>query len=112
MAKTKKLKELLAKTNPEVIERARLRAKRALVALHAVRRAREMTQETLADALGITQPEVSKLERRADLYVSTLRRYIEAMGGQLEIIARFPDGETELIDLTPNVEPSETAKAS
>jgi len=46
----------------------------------------------LAEALNVQQPSIAKLERRTDMYVSTLRSHIEAMGGQLEIIARFPDG--------------------
>ena len=60
--------------------------------LFELRRARELSQQDLAQVLGATQPEVSKIEHRTDLYVSTLRRYIEALGGQLEITARFPDG--------------------
>ncbi len=60
--------------------------------LQELRRAREMSQTRLAEVLGTTQPEISKIEHRTDLYVSTLRSYIEAMGGDLEIVARFPDG--------------------
>ena len=63
------------------------------------RLARQLSQETLAESLGIDQSGVSKLERRADLYVSTLRRYVEAMGGSLEIVARFPDGEVRIAGL-------------
>ena len=48
------------------------------------------------NCLETTQSEVSKIERRSDLYVSTLRSYIEAMGGELEIIARFPDGAVRI----------------
>ena len=58
-----------------------------------VRQARQMTQVRLAEVLGVNQGAVSKLERRSDMYLSTLRSYIEAMGGQLEIRAVFPDGE-------------------
>ncbi|MGI8547460.1 MAG: XRE family transcriptional regulator [Gemmatimonadaceae bacterium] len=64
--------------------------------LQELRRARELSQVTLAEALGATQPEVSRIEHRVDLYVSTLRKYIEAMGGELEIIARFPDGAVRI----------------
>lgn len=60
--------------------------------LGELRRARAMTQEAIAEALGVKQATVSKLERRADMYVSTLARFIAALGGELEIIARFPDG--------------------
>ena len=60
--------------------------------LKALRRARDLSQERLAEVLEMTQSEVSKIERRTDLYISTLRSYIQAMGGELEILARFPDG--------------------
>src|SRR5260370_6716563 len=59
--------------------------------LSAIRDARRHSQIELADKLGIQQPAVSKIERKADLYVSTLRSYIEAIGGELEILVRFPD---------------------
>jgi transcriptional regulator with XRE-family HTH domain len=67
--------------------------------LQELRHARELTQATLAEALDCGQDEVSKLERRADMLVSTLRRYIEAMGGSLEIIAKFPDGVVQISTL-------------
>jgi transcriptional regulator with XRE-family HTH domain len=56
-----------------------------------LRKAREQSQEAVAKQLHIKQAAVSKLERRTDMYLSTLRSYIEAMGGKLEIIARFPN---------------------
>jgi len=61
--------------------------------LQELRQAREMSQEHLAQILQTKQANVSRLERRTDMYISTLRSYIEAMGGKLDIIARFPDGE-------------------
>jgi len=64
--------------------------------LHELRSARELTQGALAEQLNLEQPAVSKLERRTDMYVSTLRRYIEAMGGELEIIAHFPEGNVRI----------------
>jgi transcriptional regulator with XRE-family HTH domain len=66
--------------------------------LAEVRRARELTQETVAEKLNVNQAWVSKLERQADMYVSTLRSYIKAMGGELEIIARFNDGIVRLMN--------------
>jgi transcriptional regulator with XRE-family HTH domain len=66
------------------------------MALQELRAARELTQERLAETLGIQQATVSKIERRADLYVSTLARFIEAMGGELEIRAVFPEGSVRL----------------
>ncbi len=59
--------------------------------LRQLREARERSQVELGEKLHIKQAAVSKLERRADMYLSTLRNYIEAMGGKLEIVARFPD---------------------
>ena len=76
--------------------RARIEAQAAKelaeMPLQALRRARELSQTRMAETMEIAQSEVSKIERRTDLYLSTLRSYIEAMGGELEIIARFPDG--------------------
>lgn len=60
--------------------------------LNELRRARALTQETLAAAMDTTQGEISKIEQRTDVYVSTLRNYISAMGGELDIVARFKDG--------------------
>ncbi|HEJ5435837.1 TPA: XRE family transcriptional regulator, partial [Pseudomonas aeruginosa] len=61
-----------------------------------LRKAQELSQETLAKALNINQAAVSKMERRTDMYISTLRNYIRAMGGELEIIATFPDGQVKI----------------
>lgn len=60
--------------------------------LAQLRRARELTQVQLATVLKVEQPAIAKLEQRTDTYVSTLRSYIEAMGGELRIQAVFPDG--------------------
>ncbi len=64
--------------------------------LNELRRARGLSQKMLADALHVQQPTIAKLERRADMYVSTLRSHIEAMGGELEVVARFPDGAVKI----------------
>ena len=61
--------------------------------LHELRRARALTQQDLAKALNVNQPAVSKLEQRTDAYISSLRSYIEAVGGKLKITAEFPEGE-------------------
>jgi DNA-binding XRE family transcriptional regulator len=60
--------------------------------LHELRKKRTVSQDDLARKLAVGQPAVAKLERRSDMYVSNLRRYVEALGGEVEIIARFPDG--------------------
>jgi predicted transcriptional regulator len=73
--------------------RARVAAKaaalREAMTLEELRKARSLSQEEVADTLAIGQPAVAKLEKRADMHVSNLRRYIEALGGTLEITARF-----------------------
>ncbi len=78
--------------------------------LRELRKALRCSQETVADILGVKQAEVSKMERRTDMYLSTVRRYIEAMGGQLELVATFPHAKPvrikelssmELVDDTP-----------
>ena len=82
--------------------RARQRADRKArvqlqeMALSELRQARRLSQEQLADVLHIKQAGISKLERRTDMYLSTLRRVIEAMGGKLDILARFPEGEVRI----------------
>jgi transcriptional regulator with XRE-family HTH domain len=60
------------------------------MSLRELRRAHKLTQERIAEALGIGQDQVSRLEQRSDLLISTLRSYIEAMGGRLTLIAEFP----------------------
>ncbi len=61
------------------------------MSLREVRQAHRLTQERVAEALGIGQDQVSRLEQRSDFLISTLRSYIEAMGGSLSLIAEFPD---------------------
>ena len=58
--------------------------------LGELRRAMALTQQGLADRLQVNQPAVAKLEQRTDMYISSLRSYVESMGGQLRIIASFP----------------------
>jgi transcriptional regulator with XRE-family HTH domain len=70
------------------------------MALHELRQAREKSQEELARDLHVGQPAVARLERRADMYVSNLRRYIEALGGKLEITARFPDASVSITNFS------------
>lgn len=61
-----------------------------------LRQARELTQENLGVTLHVGQAAVAKMEKRTDMYVSNLRRFIEAMGGELDIVARFPDGVVKI----------------
>jgi len=60
--------------------------------MREVRKARQITQVEMAKRLGVKQEQVSRIEKRTDLHISTLRRSIEAMGGELSLIAKFPDG--------------------
>ena len=62
------------------------------MSLHQLRKARELTQTKIAEELHMGQGDVSKLERRTDMYVSTLASYLQAVGADLEIRAVFPDG--------------------
>lgn len=64
--------------------------------LHELRQARGLSQQTLAETLHVQQPAIAKLEKRTDMYLSTLRHHIEAMGGELEVVARFPDGAVKI----------------
>jgi hypothetical protein len=54
----------------------------------------------IAEALGIQQPAIAKMEKRTDMYISTLRSHIEAMGGRLEITAHFPDGSIKIANFS------------
>ncbi len=98
----KRFKDLRARMSAEGQARAPVRARQMLaeLPLQELRQARQMSQETLAQILGGKQASVSKLEHRTDMYVSTLRSYIEAMGGELEIVARFPDGDVRIKQFT------------
>ena len=94
----KKFSELSAKMPPEALAQAEVKLQTMLAAmpLHELRRARGLSQKALADILHVQQPAIAKLERRTDMYISTLRSHIEAMGGQLDIVARFPDGSVNI----------------
>lgn len=94
----KSIKTLRERMTPGAQARARKKTASMMkdMALHELRSARELTQGALAAQLNLEQPAVSKLERRADMYVSTLRKYIEAMGGELEIIGHFPEGNVRI----------------
>ncbi len=72
--------------------------------LHELRAARRLTQQQLARTLDMTQAAVSQMEKRTDMYLSTLENFVEAMGGHLEMYAVFPDGAVKL-SLDQEVEP-------
>ncbi len=79
----RKFAELEAKMSAEAIARSDSNCRKmvAEMALHELRRARGISRERLAEALHIKQPNIAKMERRTDIYISTLRATIEAMGG-------------------------------
>jgi len=93
-----KFKELQKKMSAERRARVEERVREAIkeMALDELRTAREFTQAELSQVLRVDQGSISKLERRTDMYIGTLRRYIEAMGGSLQIRAVFPDGEVQI----------------
>jgi DNA-binding XRE family transcriptional regulator len=96
----RKFRELSAPIVADPENRSRIdiykRAMRDVLALAKVRESRGMTQAQLAAQLDVTQANVSRIERQDDLYLSTLKQYIEALGGRLEIHAVFDDQTIEL----------------
>ena len=92
-------KELRAKMSPQSIERSEQKTRLITkgMPLDELRAARDLTQEHLAMIMGVNQASISKVERRTDMYISTLRDFIRAMGGELQIKAVFAEGEV-LID--------------
>jgi DNA-binding transcriptional regulator YiaG len=90
----KKFRTLVANTmSAESRARASARTQVMLRELHLkdLRRARDLSQAELAEKLNTTQPKISELEHRSDMYLSTLRKYVEGMGGTLIMLAQFPD---------------------
>ncbi len=101
----KSFKTLVDKMSPESRKRVAERERQLLaaLALQELRQARKLTQQQLAESLEISQASVSKMESQSDMYVSTLRRFLEAMGGELRIVAAFADGEV-LINLFEDID--------
>ena len=101
MRKLSKWSALEAQMSPAAkAESERLfREHAAQMPLNELRTARRLTQQQLAQTLEMSQAAVSQLEKRADMYLSTLNNFVEAMGGRLEMYAVFPDGSVKL-DLT------------
>ena len=94
----KNFNELRAKMSPEAQSRAAARAEAMLVEmqLQEMRKTRQVTQVEVAKAMNVEQAAVSKLERREDMYVSTLREYVKALGGELKLVASFPDADIQV----------------
>lgn len=81
--------------------------------LRELRQIKALSQVTLARSMHVHQAAISKLEHRSDMYVSTLREYVRALGGDLEIVARFPDGAIKISNFDDHtvLHASEEAKA-
>ena len=93
-------RELQAKMDPASVADNRVRVREELqgMALEELRCAKRATQSDMADLLAVPQSSISRIEQRADMYLSTLRNYIQVMGGVLQIQAIFPDGGTVTIN--------------
>lgn len=98
----KKFADLRAQMSPEARARAQAQAQAMLaeMPLNELRQARGLSQKMLAEVLHVQQPSIAKIEKRTDMYLSTLRSHIEAMGGELEVIARFPDGSVKITNFS------------
>jgi len=99
----RKFQELRAKMSPEAQSRSAARAEAMLLEmqLQELRKSRNLTQEVVAKVMDVEQAAVSKLERRDDMYLSTLRAYIRALGGELKLVAAFPDAEFQVHAFEP-----------
>lgn len=93
-------KELQAKMNPADVadNKQRIREELQRMALDELRNAKQLTQADMAELLDVPQSSISRIEQRADMYLSTLRNYIQAMGGILQIQAVFPEGGAVVIN--------------
>jgi transcriptional regulator with XRE-family HTH domain len=98
----KNINQIIRGLPPERRAKVSARAKNLIgeeMALQHVRKALDLTQEQMAKLLRIGQDSVSRIESRSDMLISTLRSYIEAMGGSLKVTAEFPDGRVVLSGL-------------
>lgn len=95
-------RELEARMSPASRRRSRALARQWMreMLLAEVRRAQGKTQMQVAKSLRITQPSLSKLESQSDIQVSTLNRIVEALGGELEVVAKLPTGSVRLTQFT------------
>jgi len=101
MAKTRPFAELAAQVMADPVRRAWVatykRAMEVALALAELRSRRGLNQSAVAEALGVTQANISRIEHGEDLYLATLRSYVAALGGELEVNAVFPDGKVALV---------------
>lgn len=94
----KKFSELRARMSPKARAQSEAMTTKLLeeMPLQELRQALDLTQQQVAETLKIEQAAVSKMEKQTDMYLSTLRRFIAAMGGQLDVVARFPEGAVHI----------------
>lgn len=94
----RKFSELQAGMDPQRLARAKAKSKEMMaeMLLAEIRKQTGLTQADLAKSLGIKQPTLSKLESQTDMQISTLRRLIQALGGDLELIAHLPGGQIRI----------------
>lgn len=95
----KPMSELLKHMPPESIDRARERAQQmsAAIRLAEVRKQQHTTQKTLAERMNVSQASVSQMESQGDMQISTLLRYVHALGGKVSIQVEMPNGEQTLL---------------
>lgn len=86
------IKSLPARRRRKIEKRAAMLIAEEMT-LQELRRARALTQVSMAKSLGVAQKQISEIEKRTDMHISTLRRSVEAMGGKLSLVAEFPDRE-------------------
>lgn len=94
------LKDKIASLDPERQERIRAETARLqaeYMTIQDLRKAREMTQVRMAEILGKSQVTIAQMEKRTDVMLSTLRSYVEAMGGHLDLVVQFPDREPVIL---------------
>ena len=102
----KSFDELVKRTTTKKTQaKAALRAQELLaeLLLSEVRQLAGKSQQQVAETLGMKQPSLSKLEKQADMQISTLRKIVKALGGELEVLARFPKGTVKIDQFDPSL---------
>jgi transcriptional regulator with XRE-family HTH domain len=104
MAGHKSVKVLFDKLSPESRARidAKVREMEAEMLLAELRKLADLTQAEVAASLGISQPEISRLEGQDDMQISTLAKLVRALGGELEISVKLPNGRVKLAQFSPS----------
>src|SRR6266702_8792687 len=105
MSNLEKIRKRLSPTRRKKIEARAAQLIADEMTLQELRQARKLTQVRMAKTLGISQDGVSRLEKRSDLLLSTLRKSVEAMGGNLSLVAEFPDREPVVLSGIAEAEP-------